>query len=191
MEEKDREVDPDLGIKRLTTDNWLAPDPTSALFVRLSVIGAIPITPAEWAEHFLCVTLADRVPRDVRQLFAVARAVMLYGAFFYPLYGLGQERLFEVADAAVLHRYRLAGGARQTNGRWPRYLDRLRWLAACHVLDEETLAQWQAFRELRNAAAHPEQQTIVPPGPALQMLTVVAREIDSLFTDPRGRGVVA
>jgi hypothetical protein len=175
------DLDVELGFKGLTVENWLTPDPALELFVRMSIVGPIQITPDQWAEKFLAVRLDVKVPRDVRRLFAVARSVFVYGAFFYPLYGLGEERLFVVADAAVLHRYRGAGGALQANGQWPRYVERLQWLHDEALFDADSFERWQALRKLRNLAAHPEQQTVLPPGQALEMLTTIARDINALF----------
>jgi hypothetical protein len=177
----DPDLDPVLRFKRLTPNNWLRPDATLAHFVQLTAAGAVPISAQDWAERFLAVELDARVPLEVRQLFAVARAVFVYGAFFYPLYGLGQERLFTVADAAVLHSYRANGGQRSAKGEWPRYVDRLRALGAAGLLDPLSLERWQALRTLRNLAAHADRQTIVMPGQAFGMLETVGRDIDSLF----------
>lgn len=177
------EFDVELGFKGLAADNWLTPDSTLELFVRLSVVGPIQITAEQWAERFIAVELAAAVPIEVRRLFAVARGVLVYGGLFYPLYGLGEERLFVVADAAILHRYRRAGGTRRPNGAWPRYVDRLRWLNRAGALDGAELERWQSLRELRNLAAHSEEQTLMTPSDALRMLEVVARDINALFSE--------
>jgi hypothetical protein len=177
----DPDLDPELHFKRLTPENWLKPDATLDHFVRLTARGPGTITPEEWAEGFLSVTLDRRVPLEVRELFAVARAAFVYGSFFYPLYGLGRERLFVVADAAVLHRYRAGGGQQLANGQWPRYADRLAELGRAGTLDSPTLERWQALRKLRNLAAHAEYQVVVPPGQALAMLKMLVRDIDDLF----------
>ena len=34
---------------------------------------------------FLSVELDEKVPHEIKELFAVARGVLLYGWFFYPL----------------------------------------------------------------------------------------------------------
>jgi hypothetical protein len=174
-------VDPDLRIKLLTPENWLDVDPASDIWVRLSVVGAITIRPQEWTEHLLAVDVSRTVPLEVRRLFAVARGVMLYGSFFYPLWGLGAERLFLVADAAITAKYEAEGGSRRPTGRWPSYKHRLDWLLERGLLDQEWYDRWDTLRDLRNAAAHPEAQTVFPPGQALSFLTHVARDIDALF----------
>jgi hypothetical protein len=174
-------LDPDLKYKRLDPENWLERDPALDHFVQFGVLGPRPITTQEWAEKFLSVELERDVPVDVRRLFAVARAIMLYGAFFYPLYGVAEERLFIVADAALLHRYEAEGGTRRSNGRWPTFDSRIKWLSSNGHLSPQQLEQWGTIRELRNLAAHPAAQTVFPPGTAFGMLRNVARDINELF----------
>jgi hypothetical protein len=177
------DLDSELRFKRITLGNWLDPDPTLQLFVRPSVVGAIPISADEWTRRFLAIELDALVPVEIRRLFAVARGILVYGALFYPFYGLGEERLFVVADAAVLERYRSTGGLPTHSGHWPPYAARLRALADRGILDAESLGRWQSLRELRNIAAHPDQQTLTFPAEALQMLAAVARDIDALFAE--------
>jgi hypothetical protein len=45
----------------------------------------LPVSGEDWAVRFLAVELSAKVPEDVQQLFAVARGVLVYGHFFYPL----------------------------------------------------------------------------------------------------------
>jgi hypothetical protein len=176
------DIDPDLLTKRLTPENWLDPDPANSMWVRLSVVGPIQILPQEWAERLLEINVADAVPLDVRRLFAVARGAMLYGSFFYPLWALGSERLFVVADAAVAAKYDAAGGTRRANGRLPTYHARLMWLRDQGLLDQPSIERWEMLRMFRNSAAHPEAQTLFMPTHALTFLTNVAGDINALFT---------
>lgn len=80
------------GVKRLTPDNWTEPDAVNANFVRFSpLVGAVTINGEDWARHILAVELADHVPSEITELFAVARGAMLYGWFYYPLFRLGKS----------------------------------------------------------------------------------------------------
>jgi hypothetical protein len=94
----------ELRFKRLTVDNWQRPDPGLSIFVRLSLQDGStrPISGDDWAREILAIELSERVPLEIRRLFAVARGALVYGYFFYPLYTLGAEQLFRVAEAAVL-----------------------------------------------------------------------------------------
>jgi hypothetical protein len=181
MSEPHPDIDPVLLIKHLTPDNWLEPDPANSMWVRLSVVGPIPIRPQEWTERLLEIGLGDAVPLDVRRLFAVARGAMVYGSLFYPLWAFGSERLFIVADAAVATKYEAVGGERRANGRRPSYHARLGWLRDQGVLNQASFERWDTLRRFRNSTAHPEMQTLFMPTHALTFLTSVARDIDALF----------
>jgi hypothetical protein len=88
-----------LGFKRLTAENWSDPDPVNRHFARISPIaGPVSMEGGDWAREFLAVSVADHVPKEVADLFAVARGAMLYGWFFYPLFRIGEEQLFRLLE---------------------------------------------------------------------------------------------
>lgn len=60
-----------------------------------------PIDFDERRRHTLDINLTEKAPLEVRRMFEVARGAVVYGYFFYPLYVLGAEQLFRVAEAAV------------------------------------------------------------------------------------------
>ena len=176
------------GIKELTADNWREPDEANALFGEMNrVTGEARIlTGDDWARRFLAVELSDLVPDDVRTMWVAARGALLYGAFFYPLYALGDEQLHRVADAAVLHRYQQLNGPRHPSGQWPNLKPRLDWLIARGVISRELEQRWEAIRNLRNFASHATFQHLEMPGQALQTLHILREEIDGLFaTEPQ------
>jgi hypothetical protein len=169
-----------LGFKILTTDNWLQPDPTASVFVKISHgDGSVtPVSGQDWATQFLSPTLAEDVPKDVRALFEVARGSMVYGYFFYPLYALAVEQLFRVAEAAVSMKCKSLGAPEKL---W-KFQDTLKYLVDRKVITEHDRSEWDAIRGLRNEASHPKQQTILPPGLAASLLARMADRINSLFS---------
>jgi len=89
----------------------------------------LPITPERWTEWFLEPQLDPIVPGEVRTMFNVARGAMLYGCFFYPLYTLGTEQLYRVADAATWHRCRQLGKPLPAGGpKNETFKNRVTWL---------------------------------------------------------------
>lgn len=89
-------------FKKLTRENWSTLDPTASHNVWIDDEGNTrPVTPDDWAEEILQVQLSNKVPSELRNLFEVAQGVLCYGAFFYPLYTLGDEQIYRVLDAAV------------------------------------------------------------------------------------------
>ena len=174
----------ELRFKHLTPENCLQPDSTASIFVRYSLIdgSSRTITADEWAHEILAVELNDRVPLEVRRLFAVARGALTYGYFFYPLYTLGAEQLFRVAEAALRHKCRelgLSAGMKKH----PDFFDWLKLLKEAGIIRPEDERRWDALRGLRNLASHPEDQSIFSPGIAIEQLRSIAADIDGLFRD--------
>jgi hypothetical protein len=172
-------------FKPLTLGNWRDPDPVNAAFGRLSpVVGPRRMDGDDWAREFLSVELKKHVPENVRALFEVARGAMLYGWFFYPLFRLGEEQLYRVAESAVRARCRQLDAP----GRRPTFARAITWLIEQGVIPEADRDRWTAVRELRNHASHPERHTAMPPGAVLTMLNANAHDINRLFA--RGRSGV-
>lgn len=172
-----------MSFKQLTPNNWDRPDDTSKIFGRLSpLVGLVPMNGNDWARAFLAVELPESVPRDIRDLFAVARGTLLYGWFFYPLYQLGDDQLHRVADTAMAVRYEQLGGARNKRGYPPAMKQRLAWLIEREAIPAEMEPRWEAISNLRNAASHPDFQPLNAPGQALASLRVVAESVTSLFS---------
>lgn len=175
-----------VGFKELTVDNWCQPDPAGGAFgeVSLATGEQRAMTGERWAEQFLAVELKPQVPIEVRELWEVARGVLLYGWFFYPLYMVGEEQLRRVADAAVLHRYRqLQGPPGPRSGEPPNFNRRLRWLFDHGYMPARLEQRWQAIRQLRNLGSHAEFQGLQMPGGALSTLHLVTEEINGLFVE--------
>jgi hypothetical protein len=167
-----------MGFKDLTPNNWDAPDPVSELFVRPSpIVGVVSMNGNDWARLFLGVELSDRVPQDIRDLFAVARGTMVYGWFFYPLFQLGQEQLFRVAEAAARERYHALGGEDEQ----PAFYDSVEYLVEHGAIAAEGKERWEGFRYFRNAGSHPRRQVVMPPGPIAGALMTMAERIEALY----------
>jgi hypothetical protein len=168
-----------LNFKTLTEENWTEPDPVLRHFVAVSRRdGTVKrLAGDDWAGHFLSIHLAEDVPHEVQELFDVAKGVCIYGWFFYPLYHLGEEQLFRVADTAVAAKCKQMGGPdlETSFGR------RLDWLKARAVLSANERRWWDSIRQLRNLASHPDFQSIHPPGSVLRMFRDVGQRIDELF----------
>lgn len=168
-----------LRAKQLSADNWLDVDPTMAAYYRGSdddghVHSA---TNDEWAREVFSITLSEPVPQNVRDLFTATRAVLLYGCFYHPLWAVGMERAFQVAEVAVKYKCREFEAA---NPRWG-FSTRLEYLKEQEVFTEEQYRAWDQLRYERNRSAHPDHQANLAPAFAITMLRVTARMIDALF----------
>ena len=170
-------------FKQLTPTSWRERDDTNEAFVHLDRgTGRLVHTSGDdWAGVFLSVTLDARVPKNVQDLFEVARGTLLYGHYFYPLYTLGEEQLHRVADAAAVHRYEQLGGRRTHRGEWPTFKARIRWLIEHGAIPQDEVRRWNAYREMRNITSHPQMQSLVMPGDALRSLQMVAASVNAIF----------
>jgi hypothetical protein len=178
------EIDPELGLRRLSATNWLERDPTGQGAGYMSeLVGPVVPDADGWARKFLAVELDAEVPHEVRGLFAVARGCMPYGWFFYPLYRFGEEQLFRVLDAAAHHCYGQLGGPEPV----PRYIRRIDWLVAEGVIPAGDGPRWQAARELRNISSHAVERSAMPPGAVLGQLEMAAWDINAIFRRARHR----
>lgn len=167
------------GFKEITPSNWLERDDVLKGFVRMSPSGqSIPLTSEDWLGHILKPKLLESVPADVQALFEVARGAMAYSYFFYPLFTLAAEQLFRVAEAAVAHKCKALGAPESRDT----FKKRISWLVEEGVIPSSELNRWDAIRELRNIASHPERQSIFTPGQAIGRLEGIAVQINSLFS---------
>jgi len=168
-----------LGFKKLTAENWLHPDPVLAPFASLPLTdGTVrQITPEEWVRRITSRELSPAVPQDIQALFEVAKGAMTYGSLFYPLFTLGTEQLYRVLETAVRQKCQRMQAPKSKST----YQKQVDWLMDQAVLDRQDEIRWQGARGLRNLASHPEQQTIIMPGQALDTLYFVAERIDQLL----------
>lgn len=167
------------GIKTLTTENWLQPDPTSTIFVQIShADGSVsPMSGEDWTALFLGPSLDDNVPEEVCKLFEVARGALAYGYFFYPLFTLAGEQLYRVAEAAVSEKCALLGAPKRL-----RFQEQIKFLLDRNVIADADFPRWDGIRMLRNMSSHPGRQNILPPGMVATTLHLVVERINSLFT---------
>ncbi len=168
-----------LGIKALSLENWISPDPLMCnLVMHNKDNGMISIMSGDdWALSILEPKPAETVPIEILKLFEVARGSMLYGYFFYPLYTLALEQCYRVAEAAITEKCNQLNAPKKAKT----FKDRLVYLHKTDVISKLTHDNWNAIRELRNSASHPKEQTILTPGMALGMLFQIADEVNSLF----------
>jgi hypothetical protein len=166
------------GFKEITPSNWLEPDEVLKGFVRMSPDGQFrPISGDDYLQDILIPKLLESVPEEVQALFEVARGAMVYGYFFYPLYTLAAEQLCRVAEAAVAHKCKTLSVPRSKR----KFGERISWLVDKGFIPDSESFRWNAIRDLRNVASHPERQHILMPSNAFNLLEGIARQINSLF----------
>ena len=171
-----------LGFKNLTKDNWKSPDPFNDYFIKINLYTGekLKITDEERAEEFLKIELIPSVPIEVRRQFEAARGAMLYGCFFYPLFALGADQLFRVAESAVTHKCLINALAKKS----ARYEVKLQKLKDANYLTATEHDEWEVFRKMRNELSHSKIQTVFPAFEAISILRNVTDKINRLFQTP-------
>jgi hypothetical protein len=180
---------PEDGVKHLTVENWLQPDPICLKFGELNIATGEQRSPTgeRWAAQILSIDLAATVPSGVRDMWEAARGLLLYGWFYYAIYAIGEHELRRVADAAVLHRYQQADGpptkkpGPEGEKRWPDLMRRVGWLIDAGVIPAEKRERWDGICDLRNETTHISIRHLTTPHEALRVLELLAGEIDALF----------
>lgn len=170
-----------LGFKKLTKENWLDSDQMNSCLVRLSSEDGKfhTVTGEQRTNEVLQIQLKDIVPLELHKLFEVARGTIIYGHFFYPLYTLGAEQLFRVAEAAASLRCKEMGVSKSNKVTFNKKIEFLISKSIISLDEEQT---WKLIRTLRNSASHPKNQTIFMPADAICMIYIVAEAINSLYS---------
>lgn len=163
------------GFKKLTVKNIIAPDTLGIQY---------NFKQEEWlslASDFLKPKLSDLVPMETKKLFEVARGTIIYGLYFYPLYSVGTEQLFRVAENALKQKCMLLGI--QLKRREMVFKPMLDKLVEMSVIPDEENEVWECLRQLRNISSHPDTQDIIAPAMALQTLINISVKINILFSN--------
>lgn len=168
-------------LKKITIDNWLEFDTTASIFVRRSEETNdfnIPHRDKR-VEEFLIPVLCEETPKEVIDLFEVARGCMSYGYFFYPLYTLGIEQLYRVLEAAVSMKCKSLDSPKSIK----QYKQKIDYLIEMNIIPVRESELWHVARKLRNSFSHTESQSILFPMDALNILCRIAEKINILFQE--------
>lgn len=160
--------------KRLTLENWLTVDPAWSGIV---MSDSRPDPSEAWVYDLIRTELDPGVPLSIRKLFEIARGTLVYSLMFYPLLTVGTEQMFRVCDAALSAKCK----AMSAPSKLKHFSEKIKWLGERLVISPEQQIRWNAIRHLRNLASHPTDQTILPPGEALNVLDIAVELITSLF----------
>ena len=151
-------------FKKLTPDNWHEVDRTASHIVRVREDDTEnELNEDDWAGLILQCELSSRAPEDLCHMFEVARGVLCYGCYFYPLYTLGSEQLYRVLNAALIHKCRQMNAPKEIDG----FYKALQWLNQSGTFSEARFNQWDASRGLRNDTSHANCQHSYDPTMAL------------------------
>lgn len=165
-------------VKMLTVDNFLLPDPLTGDCVRRDPEGREEHRSAvDWAHEILAVKLTDGVPGGVSSRFEIARSVLLYGFFWYPLWTHGAGEALRAGELAVEQVCSDLGAPKRAKDAEAR----LAWLAKRGVLESDDVSRWLALRSGVSGNGPEDLPPLVPPDAALGTLGTAAELINRLF----------
>ncbi len=175
---------PKSDLKEISQSNWLEPEPIMQAFVTFDDSGEPKLLNGkDWLSRILTHALGDKVPEKIQTMFEVARGAMAYSYFYYPLWVLGAEQLFRVADAAL--------EVKANEVRVPKtcrlFKHRVEWFRTAGLFEQWEADLWDSLRWLRNRSSHPTNQNIYTPAMALGVLEEVAQLVNRLFEDEHPR----
>ncbi len=170
-------------IKKLSAANWQAPDVATETWRAMTAAAKVE---KDWLRYFLAPTLGSGVPMELAKLLEVAKGVMIYSWYFYPLATLGAEQCFRLYDTATRIRCEQLGiptkaVTKKGVEKDIPFGENIKSLVKRGIIQEADQFRWDAIRELRNSSSHPGRQTILTPGDAQMILRVVVELLNDLF----------
>ncbi len=153
-------------MKDLTADNWLARDRTTDTFERLG--NDAPADPTELARNLLAVRLSDSVPPRVAAELEAARAALLYGVFFYPLYDVGLTHASRAAVASLRRKLEVASDTALT----PQHLE---------ALPLEQRSWWMSIDEMSRGHYASDRQLVADE--IQDVLSRLVHSVNALFDE--------
>lgn len=166
------------GYKNLTKDNWNKKDPIMGFFKSPQADGTTTSTSEdEWFDMIYKPSLSEAVPIEIHKLFEMARGMMLYGYYYYPLFTLSHQQLLRVGEAVVYHKCVLLGLTKSKST----FRDNIEMLTSQKILNQRDITRWEAIRFLRNSYSHQKEQSIITPAVAIQSMSTLVELANKLF----------
>jgi len=164
---------------KVNQDNWNKPDErTLTVFEITKMEDEVGATQEEMIEEILKPKLDKSVPIEVREVFEVARTVLVYGYYFYPFYTLGEEQLTRVLECAAYKKCEEINAPPGAMGNFHRHI--------CHlskqgIIEEDDKERWKACKDLRNEYSHLKRQNLIMPLQAIGTIKTATELINSLY----------
>jgi hypothetical protein len=160
-----------VSIKKITLENWNQPDPAS--------ISSEDNKNGEYLKLILEPQLYNTVPEEVRDTFEVARATIIYGYYYYPLYTLGDQQIQRVGEAALWHKAKLLGIL--PAAKFISFKQFIELLKKHNAFDDDFHRRWTSLCSLRNSSSHAKKQSIYTPAMIIKSISVFISDVNKLF----------
>lgn len=169
-------------MKKITKENWLKPDFASTAWVCKKKDDAdwYEVTNDDRIKEISECSLTDKAPEEMRKLFEVAKALLVYGFLFYPFYNLAFEQLSRLIEEIVssVCQSKLLGRNKLEKFSFAKKIE---WLIQNGLIDEKHKDRWMFFWDIRNKACHLKKQRIVPPSIAIDIFHKITEDLNTLL----------
>lgn len=157
----------------------LEPDPRNLAFVRVDQqLGvATQLTIADHYHLVAGIELYPTVPDEIRSIFETVKTLVLYGWLYYPFFAM--SHIYAALTVEMALRIRLPKSTKDRRG-----LAELFEEAESQGLMPKSGFNAEPFRRLRNSFVHAKSQTILPPGYAIDVLSISAKLMNTLWPKP-------
>jgi hypothetical protein len=111
---------------------------------------------------------------------------MIFSWYFYPFATLGAEQCLRLYDTGTRIRCQQLGipttiPTKKGKAKQTTFHDNVKSLVKHGSIRKADEKRWDSIRELRNWGSHPERQSILDPGEAQGILSVVVKLLNELF----------
>jgi len=157
----------------------LEPDPRNLAFVRVDRQSGVAtqLTIADHHEIVSRIELHPTVPDDIRSSFETVKTLVLYGWLYYPFFAM--SHIYTALTVEMALRIRLPKSSKDRRGLADLFKE-----AESQGLIPNSGFNVEPFRRLRNSFVHAKSQTILPPGYAIDMLSISAKLLNTLWPKP-------
>lgn len=157
----------------------LEPDARNLGYVRLDARSGVAsqLTIADHYDIVAGIELYPTVPDEIRSSFETVKTLVLYGWLYYPFFAMSLVYVALTVEMAL--RTRLPKSSKGHRG-----LANLFKEAESQGLIPKGGFNVDPFRKLRNSFVHATSQTILPPGYAIDMLSISAKLVNTLWPKP-------
>lgn len=136
----------------------LKKDPLFCHFKKVTADKELPITLEDLHEAVKAVVLDDNIPKEVGEVFAMARQLYVLGYFNYRIFTVASHYGFLAIEAALVNKYKAAYGKAG-----PDLYRMIKKLTKDKVISEKQGETYQACRRLRNELSHLTKTKVTAP----------------------------
>lgn len=149
-------------------------------FIHLEPDGEETHGTEKWVESILSISLSNKVPTDLCEIFERSQAAIVYGCYHYPLFTLGFEELLRYYESLL--KFKLGVDGKNEKGKPLSFADLIKRAVENKLITDTDQLSWDAARKLRNLTTHKNKTILIDPSIALRALEDARRNTEFLIS---------